>query len=259
MNNLSTIGELVGNLSSKVKKIIYIGGVVVLIGLITVFVLLFAPGLGFKDKLPEVRTAIGVISELGEDSFNIQAKASQNYFAKDASLTILVDSQTEYYRTISRTTLTEEEAEQPSFSLPEDITFMDLVVGDQVVVVSKKNIRDKTELLAESIEVLEIDKIESYTGTITAFVPDGLKVLAKADDNYLNQDTTLLVQVDENTQYFTFVLSEDPASLEGFEQQAISLGKLKIGKEIIVSSGEDLKGITEFLAKEILFIPSIFR
>ena len=105
------------------------------------------------DGLPdEFFSYIGTITEIQEDGIMLNAEKAKNYLLEDAQIEVKVDETTEYQKTVIPRELVEGE----EFDLKViEMTFEDLVVGDEVIVISHENVKGKNSFIAKQVEVRE--------------------------------------------------------------------------------------------------------
>ncbi|OIO18481.1 hypothetical protein COV56_02745 [Candidatus Kuenenbacteria bacterium CG11_big_fil_rev_8_21_14_0_20_37_9] len=108
-----------------------------------------------SDGLPKVfYSYIGTISEINTASFIIKAEKIKNYLASDAIITINVDDETTYSKTI----IPREINDNGNINFErKNINFNDLKVNDEVIAISYENVKDKKEFLAKQIEIQIIE------------------------------------------------------------------------------------------------------
>ena len=111
-----------------------------------------------QKEREKVFSYIGTIIELEKPKVVIQAEAFKNYLEKDTVLTALVTEKTEYFRLqIPKVLPKEIEAgKENSLFTREKISFSDLKIGDEVTVISRENIKGKTEFEVQRIEVVSL-------------------------------------------------------------------------------------------------------
>jgi flagellar basal body-associated protein FliL len=98
------------------------------------------------------------------------------------------------------------------------------------------------------------NEVYSYVGAVTAVGNGQITVLAKKDTNLLDEDTTLTVKADANTQVISRTIpkvlpTEGGAGL--FTQKDISVSDIKVGDQVTVVSSTNVKGVTTFTASRI--------
>ena len=104
------------------------------------------------EQGPAIHAYVGEIKAVGEDKIAIHAKANNNDLEKDTLLTINFDTKTKFYKLIIAKQLRGDAEEDRTKR-----TFMEkseLEVGQKIVVFNGlENLRDKTEFIAEKVEV----------------------------------------------------------------------------------------------------------
>ena len=113
-----------------------------------------------------------------------------------------------------------------------------------------KNAFEKTDNQGDGLP----HEIYSYMGTVAAVGENQITVTAPANNNYLLADTELKVMVDNETELVNLII---PKTLEGvkpgvsgewFKKQQIKFDQIKVGDQVTVIAGENVKGKTEFKA-----------
>lgn len=97
------------------------------------------------------------------------------------------------------------------------------------------------------------DQVQSYVGVIIEKGEDSFKIKAPGERNYLAEDKEILIRVNAQTAYSKTTL---PATLpDGTEEvsaliktKEITFTDLKVGDNVTVASGENIKGKDEFIA-----------
>ena len=110
---------------------------------------------GYPD---EIYSYAGAVAEINPDSIMIEVKAERNYLAKDTVIKILTDDQTEYVKISLPLKVELDEKGQPSgdILIRTDIARSDLAIGDEVTAISYTNIKGKTEITANRVELKEL-------------------------------------------------------------------------------------------------------
>lgn len=99
------------------------------------------------------------------------------------------------------------------------------------------------------------NEVFSYVGEVTAVGNGQITVLAKKENNLLEEDTTLTIKADANTQVIKRnipkILPESGSGSGLFSQENIALSDIKVGDQVTVVSPTNVRGVTSFTASRI--------
>ncbi|MDD5290338.1 MAG: hypothetical protein PHT40_04055 [Patescibacteria group bacterium] len=96
--------------------------------------------------------------------------------------------------------------------------------------------------------------VNSYVGEITKIEKDNISLTASAEKNYLEQDTTLLVQITPATKLTILSLPKkisDPTQPLALTQKEIKFTDLKIGQTVVVFSVKSIKNQNTIVADSV--------
>ncbi len=101
------------------------------------------------------------------------------------------------------------------------------------------------------------DVFYSYVGEIMNIEQGKIVIEAKAENNYLVEDSQIGVLIDEETSLVKISIPKTLEEVESgesgklFERTDIELGDLKVGDKVTVIAYENIKGKDEFTAKKV--------
>ncbi len=137
-------------------KVLIIIIIVLLIGL-----LIFLGIKYLKKESQEIFSYLGEISQIETDKITISVKAEKNKgLNKDSSVVALLSEQTEIIKIEKPQVLPRDLQTGTSTSIfvRKEISLSDLTVGDEVLISSNSNLKNKTQFEALKIEVTNVKK-----------------------------------------------------------------------------------------------------
>jgi len=139
-----------------------------------------------------------------------------------------------------------------------------VVIVIAVYAIVSKNISDKTDQKPENTNQENAQAGDgfptvfySYSGLIETIGDNSIVIKASQDKNYLKQDKTITVRIDNETEFVSIKFPTKAADIETnnggklFQRDAISIQDLKPGDEITAISYENVKNQDSFLAKKV--------
>jgi len=107
------------------------------------------------DNFPAViNSYVGKIIAIANSEFTLAAPAAKNYLSQDKTLTIKISDKTVLTALTLPKTVTD--PSKPLIIGKKLIAFKDLKIGDEVVVFAVENLKNKTVIAADSVEVQNI-------------------------------------------------------------------------------------------------------
>ncbi|MDP3986583.1 MAG: hypothetical protein U1C53_03265 [Candidatus Veblenbacteria bacterium] len=98
------------------------------------------------------------------------------------------------------------------------------------------------------------NEVYSYVGEVQAVGNGQITVLAKKDLNLLEEDATLTVKADANTQVIRRTIPRELPEDGGaglFSQETIALSDVQVGNQVTVVSATNIRGVSEFTASSV--------